>query len=273
MRWCSQGVSASPRNTCCCYESVLIDGLNLRMRWWSHRISCGLGGFHLITSVSGCMIVAKEPHFCFNRRFLCSLSRQQALFHVLAAYSVYNTVSLFVYEYRCGSYIMWRSLVQNNSGVTAASPLSPLGCAQQRTGQALQTHPASVLFRAFRWDLLFMSVAVTECTAAHCNRQTTSEPSQHSQVPLWHYALINGQGNGPPQVRVSFLLTAKSSSFILFIVINIHFLIMCLKMHFWMMLSHIKMTRCIFIKVPLSSSVASPPEFVSVGWNQVFTTK
>lgn len=130
-----------------------------------------------------------------------------------------------------------------------------------------------VLFRAFRWDLLFMSVAVTECTTAHCNRQTTSEPSQHSQVPLWHYALINGKGNGPPQVRVSFLLTAKSGSFILFIVINIHFLIMCLKMHFWMMLSHIKMTRCIFIKVPLSSSVASPPEFVSVGWNQVFTTK
>ncbi|MEQ2199923.1 hypothetical protein XENOCAPTIV_017117 [Xenoophorus captivus] len=40
--------------------------------------------------------MGKEPHPCFNRCFFCSLSRQQALFHVLAAYSVYNTVRLFI---------------------------------------------------------------------------------------------------------------------------------------------------------------------------------
>lgn len=39
-------------------------------------------------------VVSEEPNPEFNLWFLCSLCRQQALFHVLAAYSVYNTVSV-----------------------------------------------------------------------------------------------------------------------------------------------------------------------------------
>lgn len=85
--------------------------LSLSTDWWAKFygrggleaiIHLGLGNFHKINAttvwhtVPACLTVAEESHPRFNWRFLCSLCRQQALFHVLAAYSVYNTVSLSV---------------------------------------------------------------------------------------------------------------------------------------------------------------------------------
>lgn len=118
MTQCSRGFVSLPQEYlqlfCVC---LLIDDLNLRMRWLRNHYSCGVGGFshnklhHSLTLVSACLIVAKEPHPHFNWWFLCSLSRQQELFHVLAAYSVYNTVSLFVCVYRCVCCVIWRSVM------------------------------------------------------------------------------------------------------------------------------------------------------------------
>lgn len=98
---CSRSMSALPsQKHCGFFESVWwLMGLISGWEGWE-IIKCELGGSlnNIIISlaVSACLFVAKEPRPCCNHRCFCSLSRQQALFHVLAAYSVYNTVSLFV---------------------------------------------------------------------------------------------------------------------------------------------------------------------------------